>query len=109
MLARLIVDLARFMTLADIAGWLSLSWDTVRTVVQRRLERDHQRIGYRKVHSIAIDELYGMRCLRRSHHSPWDLDGGFIQRQGIKHSVGARIRLHPEPTSPVAMLYVLFH
>ena len=27
-LARLIVDLARFMTLADIAGWLSLSWDT---------------------------------------------------------------------------------
>jgi hypothetical protein len=26
----LIVDLARFMTLADIAGWLSLSWDTIR-------------------------------------------------------------------------------
>lgn len=39
-LARLIVDLARFMTLADIAGWLSLSWDTIRTVVQRRLEKD---------------------------------------------------------------------
>ena len=57
-LARLIVDLARFMTLADIAGWLSLSWDTVRTVVQRRLEKDYRRIGYRKVRSIAIDELY---------------------------------------------------
>jgi transposase len=59
----LIVDLARFMTLADIAGWLSLSWETVRTVVQRRLEKDYQRIGYRTVHSIAIDELY----LGRTH------------------------------------------
>ena len=57
-LARLIVDLARLMTLADIAGWLSLSWDTVRTVVQRRLEKDCRRIGYRKVRAIAIDELY---------------------------------------------------
>ena len=55
-LARLIVDLARFMILADIAGWLSLSWDTVRTVVQRRLEKDYRRIGYRKVH--VISELY---------------------------------------------------
>jgi transposase len=27
-------------------------------VVQRRLEKDYQRIGYRKVHAIAIDELY---------------------------------------------------
>src|SRR5262245_41889264 len=62
-LGRLIVDLARFMTLADIAGWLSLSWDTVRTVVQRRLEKDYRRIGYRKVRSIAIDELY----LGRTH------------------------------------------
>ena len=52
------MDLARFMTLADIAGWLSLSWDTVRTVVQRRLEKDYRRIGYRKVRAIAIDELY---------------------------------------------------
>ena len=51
------------MTLADIAGWLSLSWDTVRTVVQRRLEKDYRRIGYRKVRSIAIDELY----LGRTH------------------------------------------
>jgi hypothetical protein len=46
------------MTLADIAGWLLLNWDTVKTVVQRRLEKDYQRIGYRKVHAIAIDELY---------------------------------------------------
>ena len=43
------------MTLADIAGWLSLSWETVKTVVQRRLEKDYQRIGYRKVHAIDLE------------------------------------------------------
>ena len=31
------------MTLADIAGWLSLSWETVKTVVQRRLENDYRK------------------------------------------------------------------
>lgn len=46
------------MTLSDIAGWLFLSWDTVKTVVQRRLEKDYRRIGYRQVRAIAIDELY---------------------------------------------------
>lgn len=51
------------MTLADIAGWLLLSWETVKTVVQRRLEKDYRRIGYRGVRSIAIDELY----LGRTH------------------------------------------
>ena len=54
----LIVDLARFMTLSDIAGWLRLSWDTVKAVVKGRLEKDYRRIGYRRVRQIAIDELY---------------------------------------------------
>jgi transposase len=76
-LARLIVDLAGFMTLADIAGWLSLSWDTVRTVVQRRLEKDYRRIGYRKVHSIAIDDLYLGRA-RKSITLVIDLERGRI-------------------------------
>ena len=52
------VDLARFMTLSDIAGWLRLSWDTVKAVVKGRLEKDYRRIGYRRVRQIAIDELY---------------------------------------------------
>lgn len=54
----LIVDLARFMTLSDIAGWLRLSWDMVKAVVKGRLEKDYRRIGYRRVRQIAIDELY---------------------------------------------------
>ena len=44
------------MTLSDIAGWLRLSWDTVKAVVKGRLEKDYRRIGYRRVRQIAIDE-----------------------------------------------------
>ena len=47
------------MTLSDIAGWLRLSWDTVKAVVKGRLEKDYgAAIGYRRVRQIAIDELY---------------------------------------------------
>jgi transposase len=54
----MIVDLAPYMTLVDIAALLQLSWDTIKAVVQRRLEKDYRRIGYRRVKHIAIDELY---------------------------------------------------
>jgi hypothetical protein len=37
------MDLARFMTLSDIAGWLRLRWDTVKRVVKGRLEKDYRR------------------------------------------------------------------
>lgn len=57
-LARLIIDLARLMTLSDVAQWLGLSWDTIKTVVKARLEKDYKRIGYRHVRQIAIDEIY---------------------------------------------------
>jgi len=65
------------MTLSDVAGWLDLSWDTVKAVVKRRLEKDYRRIGYRKVRRIAIDEIY----LGRRHKYVTlvlDLDGGRI-------------------------------
>jgi len=54
----MIVDLARFMTLQDVAAFLDLSWDTVKGVVKRRLQIDYRRIGYRRVRKIGIDELY---------------------------------------------------
>ena len=34
------------MTMSDVAGWLDLSWDTIKTVVETRLEKDYRRIGY---------------------------------------------------------------
>ena len=42
------------MTLSDIAGWLRLSWDTVKAVVKGRLEKDYRRIGYRRVRQIPV-------------------------------------------------------
>lgn len=52
------------MTLSDIAGWLRLSWDTVKGVVKRRPEKDYRRTGYRRVHQIAIDGI----CLGRTRN-----------------------------------------
>lgn len=71
------MDLARFMTLSDIAGWLRLSWDTVKGVVKRRLEKDYRRIGYRGVRQIAIDELYLGRT-RKDITLVMDMESGRI-------------------------------
>jgi transposase len=46
------------MTILDVAAWLELSWDTVKEVVKKRLEKDYRRIGYRHVRRIGIDEIY---------------------------------------------------
>lgn len=65
------------MTMSDVAGWLDLSWDTIKTVVETRLEKDYRRIGYRHVRHIAIDEIY----LGKTHKYVTlvvDLDNGRI-------------------------------
>ena len=46
------------MTILDLAGWLDLGWDTVKSVIEKRLEKDYRRIGYRHVRHIGIDEIY---------------------------------------------------
>jgi len=76
------------MTLADIAGWLLLSWETVKKVVQRRLEKDYRRIGYRKVPSIAIDELYQGR-VRKYITLVIDMESGRIIWVGQGRGSGA--------------------
>lgn len=65
------------MTLSDVASWLELSWDTVKTVVQRRLESEYRKIGYRHLRHIAIDELYLGRT-RKYVTLVVDLDNGRI-------------------------------
>jgi len=76
-LARLIVDLAKLMPLSDVALWLGLSWDTIKTVVKARLEKDSKRIGYRRVRQIAIDEIY-LGKARRFVTLVLDLESGRI-------------------------------
>jgi transposase len=65
------------MTLSDVAQWLDLSWDTVKAVVQRRLEKDYRKIGYRHLRHIAIDEIYLGRT-RKYVTLVVDLDSGRI-------------------------------
>lgn len=65
------------MTLSDVASWLDLSWDAVKTVVRQRLEKDYRKIGYRHLRHIAIDELYLGRT-RKYVTLVVDLDSGRI-------------------------------
>ena len=97
----LIVDLARFMTLSDIAGWLRLSWDTVKAVVKGRLEKDYLRIGYRGVRQIAIDELYLGRTRNISH---WSWTWRALVSSGWGKAVGQRLCVNSGVASSSAEL-----
>jgi len=57
-LQRFIIELSRFMTLLDVASMLRLSWGTVKEIVKKRLAKDYERIGYKHIRNIGIDELY---------------------------------------------------
>jgi len=46
------------MTLLDVAAMLHLSWGTVKAIVKKHLAKEYQRIGYKRVRHIGIDELY---------------------------------------------------
>jgi len=57
-LERLVVDLCRVMTLADVAALTGLSWDTVKDIDKAYLKDKYQAVSLRKVRYIAIDEVY---------------------------------------------------
>ena len=46
------------MTLRDVAQLTTLSWDTVKEIVKRRLRRDYGRIDLQGVRYLSIDEIY---------------------------------------------------
>lgn len=56
-LARYILDLSRRMTMADIAQHLEMSWDTVKEIIKADLERRSEKIDWRNLRYIAIDEI----------------------------------------------------
>jgi transposase len=55
--ARLVVGLARVMTLLDLARFLQVGWDLVKEIVRTNLEARARRRSWRRVHRIAIDEI----------------------------------------------------
>ena len=57
-LRALIEDLRGFMTVADLAAVLGLSWDTVKNIIKRRLEKDYGHPRLKGLYRLSIDEIY---------------------------------------------------
>ena len=50
--------LSRVMTISDAAEVSSLSWDTVKGIVQARLQKDYGQISFKHLKRLSIDEIY---------------------------------------------------
>lgn len=57
-LERFVVDLCRMATMQDVAALTGLSWDTVKEIHKKYLRRKTKSFNLKKVHHIAIDEVY---------------------------------------------------
>jgi len=57
-LGRYVLDLARHMTISDVAKHLGLSWDLVKSIQKRHLEKKYGNPNLRQLKRIAIDEIY---------------------------------------------------
>ncbi len=57
-LGRYVLDLARRMTISDVARHLGLSWDLVKSIQKRHLEKTYGNVNFRQLKRIAIDEIY---------------------------------------------------
>jgi transposase len=56
-LATYVLDLSRRMTIADIAAHLGMTWDTIKDILKSDLERRSQKIDWRNLTHLAIDEI----------------------------------------------------
>jgi len=54
---RYVLELSRHMTIQAVAGHLGVSWDVVKDIQKRHLQRRFKRIRLRDVRRIAIDEI----------------------------------------------------
>jgi transposase len=50
--------LSRVMTISDVAEVTELSWDTVKGLVQARLQKDYGHMAYKHLKHLSIDEIY---------------------------------------------------
>ena len=57
-LGRYVLELSRHMTIKDVAMHLDLSWDLIKNIQKRHLEKKYSRLNLRKLKRIAIDEIY---------------------------------------------------
>ena len=57
-LARFVCELSRFMSLQDVARWVHLGWDTVKSIVKADLARRFEDVPLGGVRRIGVDENY---------------------------------------------------
>jgi transposase len=57
-LSKYVLDLARQMTISDVAKHLNLSWDLIKSIQKKHLEKKYRNPNLRKLKRIAIDEIY---------------------------------------------------
>jgi transposase len=57
-LGRYVLDLAKFMTIADVSRHLRLSWDVVKSIQKKHLQKKYAKPNLKKLEQIAIDEIY---------------------------------------------------
>ena len=57
-LGRYVLDLARYMTIADVSKHLGISWDIVKNIQKRYLQKKYARLNLNELERIAIDEIY---------------------------------------------------
>jgi len=84
-LRALIEDLRGFMTVADLAAVLGLSWDTVKNIIKRRLEKDYGQPRLKDLHRLSIDEIYlGAASGFGRWSSIWTAAASSGQRRGVE-------------------------
>jgi transposase len=69
-LGRYVVDLAKYMTIADVSRHLALSWDIIKSIHKRHLQRKYAKPNLKDLKQIAIDEIY----IGRNHYLSIVLD-----------------------------------
>lgn len=57
-LGRYVIDLARHMTISDVARHLGLGWDLIKSIQKRYLEKKYGHPNIKQLKRIAIDEIY---------------------------------------------------
>jgi transposase len=57
-LGRYVLDLAKHMTISDVSRHLGLSWDIIKSIQKRHLQKKYANPNLKELKQIAIDEIY---------------------------------------------------
>lgn len=107
-LGHYVYALSRVMTLADVAGVVGLSWDTVKDIVKPYLKKTVTPARFKGLRHLAIDEIYVGKT-RKFYTLVIDLDTGRIvwvahgRNQACLRGFWRRLRLAKAKIQAVAM------